>query len=355
MSTPTFTSPRRRTVKALLIVVLSLLVAWAIVQLVGQIDWAAVVDATRKLHWWQVPILLVVLFVRQVLNASPLAIFIRGLGVFRAVINDQTAILLSMIAPPPSDLVMRIAMFRSWGIESSRGLAGAVMNTVAFYVTRFAVPILGFVLILPHRFDIAYACVALVSGLLALLILVGLLAVMAREELAARAGVLAGQTVRRVRASVDPDAWAASTVRFRWHVVGKIRAGLPRALLVLVLMVLCDALLLTLALRFVGVSASAVPVIEIFAIFLVAYPLTLLPISGLGVLDAVILAALVEVGGLQVEPAAVAGLIVWRVVTVLTPLAMGVASIAFWRSRPGHQELAESHPSDVVSDDPAKD
>lgn len=290
-----------------------------------------------KLSWWNVPILLAVLVLRQTLNASPLAIFIKGLSLFRAFVNDQSAILLSMVAPPPSDLVMRIAMFRSWGIESSRGLAGAVMNTVAFYVTRFAVPILGFALILPDRFDVAYACMALVGGLLAAGILGVLLAVMAREEVADRAGTLAGRAAQRFRSAVDPVTWAASTVRFRRHVVGKVREGLPRALAVLVGMVLCDALLLTLALRFVGVSASDVPVLEIFAIFCVAYPLTLLPISGLGVLDAVILAALVEVGGLDIEPAAVAGLMVWRVVTIMTPLAMGMASIAYWRSKSPHQ------------------
>lgn len=328
--------------------------AWAIVQLVGRVDWGAVADAMGKLHWWNLPILLTVLVVRQVLNASPLAIFIRGLSLFKAVVNDQSAILLSMIAPPPSDLVMRIAMFRSWGIESSRGLAGAVMNTIAFYVTRFAVPVLGVLLILPDRFDVGYACMALVCGLLAAAILAVLLAVMMKRELAVRAGTTAGRAVRRVRASVDPDAWAESTVRFRRHVVGKIRDGLPRALAVLVAMVLCDALLLTLALRFVGASAAAVPAVEIFAIFLVAYPLTLLPVSGLGVMDAVILAALVEVGGLEVEPAAVAGLMVWRVVTVVTPLMMGMASIAYWRSRSGEGAGGETG-ADSLSPDPLKD
>ena len=334
MSVASVRSPRRRVLLALVVLCLSLMCAWAIIELVGRVDWRAVADATGKLDWWNVPILLAVLVLRQVLNAAPLAIFIRGLFLFRAVVNDQAAILLSMIAPPPSDLVMRVAMFRSWGIEASRGLAGAVMNTVAFYVTRFAVPVLGLLVVLPDRFDLTYACVAMIGGLLALAILGALLAIMAREDLAARTGSLAGQLMRRIRGSIDPSAWEASTVRFRGHVVGKVRRSMPKALLVLVAMVLCDALLLTLALRFVGAAPSTLPAWEIFAIFLVAYPLTLLPVSGLGVLDAVIVAALVDVGGVAIEPVAVAGLIVWRVVTLLTPLSMGAASIVYWRSRP---------------------
>ena len=68
----------------------------------------------------RLPLLFAVLMVRQVLNALPLALFIRGLSLYRAVINDLAAHLLAVVAPPPSDLVMRVGMFRSWGIEPSR-------------------------------------------------------------------------------------------------------------------------------------------------------------------------------------------------------------------------------------------
>ena len=67
----------------------------------ARIDWDAVRDAIGKVALWQVPILLLVLVVRQVLNASPLALFIEGLGLRRAVQNDQAATLTSTIAPPP--------------------------------------------------------------------------------------------------------------------------------------------------------------------------------------------------------------------------------------------------------------
>jgi uncharacterized membrane protein YbhN (UPF0104 family) len=64
------------------------------------------------------------------------------------------------------------------------------------------------------------------------------------------------------------------------------------------------------------------------------YPFTLFPFSGLGIVDALILAALVESGGADVEATVeatvVAGLIVWRVFTVAGPVLMGVAA-AHWR------------------------
>src|SRR5262245_38741367 len=61
------------------ILAICLVAAYAIVQLVGAIDWTAVVDALGHLALWQLLFLLVPLMARQVLNALPLAFFIPGL------------------------------------------------------------------------------------------------------------------------------------------------------------------------------------------------------------------------------------------------------------------------------------
>ena len=59
--------------------------------------------------------------VRQVLNALPLALYIRGVSTYRATINDLGAILMSVVAPPPSDLALRVTMFTSWGVLGREG------------------------------------------------------------------------------------------------------------------------------------------------------------------------------------------------------------------------------------------
>ena len=133
-------------VRPVVLLAFALACGWIIVNLVGQVDWGAVADALSRLALWQFPLLLAALMVRQVLNALPLALFIRGLSVYRAVVNDLAAHLLAVVAPPPSDLVMRVGMFRSWGIDSSRAIAGATMNALTFYVNRFAAPVIGLLL-----------------------------------------------------------------------------------------------------------------------------------------------------------------------------------------------------------------
>jgi hypothetical protein len=105
----------------LLLLVAAVVIGWLVVRLVGRVDWDEVWTSLKHLAWWQAPVLAAVLVVRQVLNAWPLAHFIPRVSAFRATLNDQVAILMSTVAPPPSDLAVRLSMFSSWGVPVSKG------------------------------------------------------------------------------------------------------------------------------------------------------------------------------------------------------------------------------------------
>lgn len=328
--------PWRRWVRPVLLFALALGIAWIVMGLVGKIDWDTVADALGHLALWQLPVLVLLVVVRQVLNAWPLAIFIPGLGLYRAVVNDQASILMCTVAPPPADLVIRVSMFTSWGIDVSRAIAGVVMNTVSFYITRWYAPVIGFALVLYDRFDQAFAWAALVGGLAAAALVVVVRIVASGERAARWIGHLAGRIVQRVRSTVDPDGWADAVSRFRGHVLDKLKQGLPRSLVVLLAMMFCDALVLVLAIRFVDVPSGALPVVEIVAAYMVTYPLTMFPVFGIGILDAASIAILVAYAGLAYEPYLVAAFAVWRIVTIATPLALGALAIVVWKRLPPH-------------------
>ena len=76
------------------------------------------------------------------------------------------------------------------------------------------------------------------------------------ESFATALGHRAGRLGQRVRSSIDPEQWAEATAEFRGHMVDKFRRGFPRSLLGLTVMVLVDALILAMAIRFVGVEAG---------------------------------------------------------------------------------------------------
>ena len=100
-------------------------------------------------------------------------------------------------------------------------------------------------------------------------------------------------------------------------------------------MVVFDAAILLLALRFVGVPAGPLPAVEVVSAFLVVYPLTLFPLQGIGIVDATLLAILTEIAGLPWEPEIIAGLVVYRIITLGGPLALGAVAIVHWRSTAG--------------------
>ncbi|WP_374458036.1 hypothetical protein [Nocardioides sp.] len=319
--------------RALVLVAIVLVCGWLASTFLGSIDWASVGAAIGRLTVWQGLVLLAVLLVRQTLNAFPLALFIDGLGAARALLNDLVASLMAVVAPPPGDIVVRVAMFRAWGIEPSRGLAGATMNMVAFYVNRFAAPLIGLPVLLVLGAGTPPVTGALVSVAVAVVMTVLVSLAVRRGEFAARLGLVSANIVRRVRPSVDPEAWVRSATGFQEHVGAGYRRAFPRSLLALSAMVLADACILLLAIRFVGVPADQVPAYEVIGIFFLAYPLTLPPMMGLGIYDVVLLGACMEIGGDVLEPQLVAALTVWRAVTILGPVVLGGVVALVWRRR----------------------
>jgi putative heme transporter len=95
-----------------------------------------------------------------------------------------------------------------------------------------------------------------------------------------------------------------------------------------------EGMLLVVSLRFVGVS---VPILAVLAILFVSYPLTALPLSGLGVLDAAISVVLVDDEGAD-PTAVVAGLVIWRVALLVVPLLLSGLCLLLWRLSGGGAE-----------------
>lgn len=328
----------RRALRAVVWLVVGALALRVVVRLVGSVDWAGVGAAFGALTWWLAVPLALGLLVRQVLNAVPLALYVPGLGLRRSVLNDLTANLMGTFLPPPGDVVVRVAMFRSWGIDPVLGMAASTLNSVTFYAVRFAAPTLGLLAAGFAGIEARQWVVAGVGLVASAAMLVALLLVLRGDRLAAWVGRAAARAVRPVWRGADPDAWAAAAVDLGARSSDSLRRGLTPALGALAAMVLADAAILVVALRGTGVPASALPVLDVLAAFLLAYPLTLLPLFGFGLLDAVLLGALTLDAGDEHEAAVIAALVVWRAVTILGTLALGAASFVWWRwrTRPGH-------------------
>lgn len=323
--------PRRVWARRIVIAALLVAVGYAIIGIVERVDWASAWEALTSITWWELAILFAILVVRQTLNAGPLTLFIPGLSIYRAALSDQAATLVSMVAPPPSDMVLRLKIFASWGIDLSRGLAGSTMNVLAFYTNRLLVPIVGFVLLLVADESPGYLVPALICLGAGLTLLVVLRTAVHDPAAARGIGERVGRLVVRFKEDVSPAGWGEKMVEFRSHIADRFGYAMPRSLLLLFLMTLVDSIILVLALRFVGVPASDLPISVIVGGFLLWYPLTMTPLQGLGILDAVLVAMYTAYAGQHDEAAILAGLLIYRVVTLGGPILLGLCALGLWR------------------------
>lgn len=324
-------TPRQRAVRALVVVVLAY-AAWRVLErIVGDVDWQAVGRAFGRVDAAALVVLVAALLVRQGLNAVPLARYVPDLSWRRSVQSDLAANVVATFSPPPTDVVVRVRMFQSWRVDPVLGMTGVSLNTATFYAVRFVTPALGLLLLGVHEAQVRQWVVAGACAVVSVVMLGALLLLLRSEALAARLGRVAARVVRPVRRSVDPSAWADAAIDLRRRAESSLRSGLAWSMLALVGMVLADAGVLVVALRAVGVPASDLPVLDVLAAFLLAYPLTLLPLFGLGALDALLAGAFVAVAGSAAEPDVVAALVVWRAVTILGTLTLGVGAVGTWR------------------------
>jgi len=322
-----------RFIRPVLLIAVSLLAGRIVIGLIGSVDWGQVAAALGRLSWVSVPILIALLLVRQGFNAVPLSRFVPGLGWWRSAQNDVTANLIGTVTPPPGDVVIRVSMFKSWSINPVDGMAGVTLNSLTFYVIRFAVPSLGLLVLIGEELQAGRVGLAIASLVVAAAIVVALVLVSRGERLAWLLGRTAGRVAARFKEDAKPDQWAEAVVDFRGRMSTRLTRGLPLSLLALTAMVIADSLILLTALRAVGVPADLLPLVWVLGAFLIAYPLTAMPLAGLGLLDAALIVVFVEVAGPALESEIIAGFVVWRVITILGPLLLGLLALTAWRWR----------------------
>jgi uncharacterized protein (TIRG00374 family) len=300
-------------------------------RLVEQVEWAQVGDALGRLTVPELLVIALCVVLRQALDATPLALFVPGLGLRRAMANTVAGYLVGTLAPAPSDMVLRMSMFRAWGIDTASGAAGLALNALVYYVGRFSAPIAGLVTYLVFiGWDATYLWAALGGAAVAGFLVGVLFAVSRGRHVAHGIGRWTGQTAARVtRRSIDADRWGARLAEFQEVSSGRIAERSGMAAVSVAGLLTVDATILVLSFRFVGLSASVVSIAAIVAAFLCVYPLTALPLAGLGFLDASLI-SLLSLDEAD-EQKAVAAMLIWRVATFMATMAIGAVVLVLWR------------------------
>jgi uncharacterized protein (TIRG00374 family) len=335
-------TPRRRfgrNRRRLLGGVVTVLVAAAVfVFVLPQIaDYRDVIDVIQGLSWLDALILVAATVLNLATFPPSWMVALPSLRFQQAFMMTQAATALSMVSPAGAAVGMAgsYTMLRSWGFRAGAVALAVAVTGVWNQFANLTFPIVGLVLLTGVDQDHPALRTAAVVGLVALVaVLAGFALALSSAKRARWIGDLAARVVSRAlrvlrRESVEWGgehlaqfrASALGLLRRRWHVL--TLATLVGHLTVFVLLLAC--------LRAVGVSEAEVSWVEAFAAWSLVRILAVLPLTpgGIGVIELGLSGALVAFGASNAD--AVAATLLYRSLTVLPTLALGLLAAVTWR------------------------
>jgi putative heme transporter len=300
-------------------------------------DYRDVWDVVKSLTWESLLALAVASIVNVLTYAPPWQAALPGLRFRQAFVVTQASTASTYVAPGGAapGMAVSFAMLRGWGF-SGRPVALAVTVTGVWnQLIIFGFPPIALWLLTSEGGDnpllrtMALVGAAVLGG-----VIVGLVVGFWSAPLAQKIGDLAARLVSWLKRVVrrGPVVWAGeSFVRFRDETIDLLR----RRWHVITLATLAGHLsvfaVLLVSLRVLDVPASEVTWIEAFAAWSVVRVLGSLPITpgGLGIVELGLTSLLVGFGGGQAE--VVAAVLVYRFVTIVPTLVLGLLAAATWR------------------------
>jgi putative heme transporter len=329
-------TPTRRIVQGLLSLILVVAIFWFVFK---GIDLAQVWAEISAMTWLE----LLTLFAAAIWNlVTYLLVWVAvtpGLTYPQAMILTQSGTAVANTVPGGAavGIALTYSMLGSWGFSKSRATLAVLVSGVWNSFSKLGLPVLALALVALQNHVSAGRVLAALIGIGALVAAVAVFAAMLRSERGARrVGELAGRLASRCLRLVGRppvEGWQLATTKFRVRTIGLLRDRWAWITVVSVASHLSLYLVLLLTLRHVGVSNAAVNWAEVLAVFAFARLATAIPFTpgGLGVVEAVLIGGLVAAGGDEAK--VVAAVLVYRALTWLLPIPVGVGTYLWWRRR----------------------
>ena len=313
-------------------------------------DYRDVFDVVRDLDWQDWALLAGAVLLNVVTFAPPWMAALPGIGFRQSFAMSQASTALSIISPAGAAVGMAASysMLRSWRFEPGPvGLAVAVTG-VWNQLANLTFPVVALALLTAEGENHPALRTAALIGLAILVVaLAGFGIGLSRASWARTIGDRAARLVTRARRLVrmSPVTWNGESfarfrsgtlglLRRRWHVI--TIATLAGHLTVFLLLVVC--------LRVVDITGSEVSGVEAFAAWALVRILGALPLTpaGVGIVEVGLTGALVAFGAPNAE--AVAATLLYRALTILPTLGLGLLAAATWRTHHGESIGSTSDP-----------
>lgn len=240
------------------------------------------------------------------------------------------------------------SMFASWGFKRSSITLALLVSGIWNNFVKLALPVLALVcLALTGRVTAARVSAGLagIAGLVGAIVVFFLM--LRTHATAARVGVVAGKAATpflRLFRRPPAQGWDIAVTRFREKTIGLLHRRWHWLTLSTLVSHLSLFVVLLVTLRHIGVSQEEVSWAEVLAAFAFARLLSAVPLTpgGLGVIELALTTALVTAGGDRAQ--VVASVLIYRALTYVLPIPLGVVAYLFWRGNRSWRKAPGSVP-----------
>jgi putative heme transporter len=337
---PVATAPRRRFSWRSLVgggVGLAVIIATFVFVLPQVANYRDVWDVVKELSWPKIGLLVGATLLNLATYAPPWQAALPGLHFRQAFVLTQASTASTYVLPGGAAVGIGVSygMLRGWGFTGKPVTLALAVTGIWNQAATLGFPIVALALLtLANEQNALLQTVALIALAVFVVAAGGFAVGLTSDRLAKWVGDTGARITNRVLRIVHrgPVKWdGESFVGFRHEAVGLLRRRWHVLTLAVLAGQLTVFLLFYVTLRVFGVSAAEVTAIEAFAAWSLVRLLGSLPITpgGIGVVEVGLTTALVGFGGDNAE--VVAAVLVYRFLTIVPTLVLGLLAAATWR------------------------
>ncbi|MGI9577028.1 MAG: lysylphosphatidylglycerol synthase transmembrane domain-containing protein [Microthrixaceae bacterium] len=349
---------RRKTIVGVVVAIVVVVVVFGVIfpQLV---DWNEVFDTLRSVDTADLVLLLVLGVLMYVPAGWLYAIVLPGIGLGR---GTQAWVASTAVSTtiPGFDLVLRIAMYTSWGQPIETATTAMFLSGVVEMSTKLVLAIVATAIAAAVVADLGLLAVAGIAAAVVGAVAVVIVAVLRSEERARRVGDSLQRLVFRVFSKLNRKAPTEVEERIlgaRVHARHVLGSRWPQAFGAAAATQAIVFAILVLSLRSVGVGSEVLSLADILLVQALVIIITSVPITpgSIGVAGLAYVGLFSALAGDAFASEIAAGVLLYRAVTWLLPIPLGWGAALWWKSRSGRRLFSTPPVSERASGPAAAD
>ena len=304
-------------------VALAGLVLW---QTLRGIDARGVWSAVTSLGPFDVLSIIALFTALMVAEAFLAAAFVPGLSIGRGAMSYLIPAVATSVAPGPADYPVRYKLLRSWGYDTGSAATASAGPTLFNSAHKMVMPILAAVAFASGGVHISGMRRLIVIGAAVFAVTGAVVLVTFGSE--ARTAGLGRRLETLLHRPVE-----SHLVAYRNRSAILVRQVWRRVLVGIVLVVACSVALFIACIRSTGTPSETAPWLGLLGIWATVRAISALPTTpgDVGISEVAYVSLLTQMSGSAHVDAYAAGVLIYRTLTAIAPMPLGLIAVAIWR------------------------